>query len=265
VLSKWRAFPDGEGVYLLSMTDGLRSCLWFDSSVLRLIFPTILTHTGIFISMRGTKLKLQEQINRIHELSGSNMISGKNLIVVDIQPEYSSGFDYFIHDFVEFLNTNYESLNSLTFLYNGADTLDMISESDYKNWWWENGLNEDIAFNVTYYDKGYAFFRYCIDSGIDDESTTNLVKFMIRKNVNDSRELGEEFWNEFIDIYGSHDVRGLLEVSNDMVNIPDLMDFLARYNNIILCGGGVDECLKEVEIALNALDKPYNVLTKYVY
>jgi hypothetical protein len=43
------------------------------------------------------------------------------------------------------------------------------------------------------------------------------------------------------------------------------MDFLKRYNNIVLSGGGINECLKEVEIALKALKKPYQVDKNYTY
>jgi arabinogalactan endo-1,4-beta-galactosidase len=43
------------------------------------------------------------------------------------------------------------------------------------------------------------------------------------------------------------------------------MDELVKYNNIIMCGGGINECLKEVEIALNALGKPFKVLTQFTY
>ena len=51
-----------------------------------------------------------------------------------------------------------------------------------------------------------------------------------------------------------------------MINVPDLMDFLRNYGGkIILTGGGINECLKEVEIALMALDRPYNVLTRFTY
>ena len=58
----------------------------------------------------------------------------------------------------------------------------------------------------------------------------------------------------------------LLEFSDDMINIPDLMDFLTDIRgDITLIGGGVDECLKEVIIALDALDKPYNVDHKWTY
>ena len=43
------------------------------------------------------------------------------------------------------------------------------------------------------------------------------------------------------------------------------MDFLSRFNRPTLTGGGVNECLKEVEIALKALEKPYKILNKFTY
>jgi hypothetical protein len=49
------------------------------------------------------------------------------------------------------------------------------------------------------------------------------------------------------------------------LDIYEVMDFLKKYNNIILTGGGINECLKEVEIALLALDKPYRILKEYTY
>ena len=141
----------------------------------------------------------------------------------------------------------------------------MVREDDYKFWWVEYGLDESIVYYSRFYDKGYAFFRYCIDSDIDDEATTNLVRMMIEKDINDSRQLDEEFWNEFIERYGNEDVRELLEFADDCINIPDLMEYLSDYNNIVLVGGGINECLKEVEIALNALDKPYTTIPKFIY
>ena len=210
------------------------------------------------------KILLNEQINRIHEMSGVNPIAGRHLVVVDIQPEYSS-YIPFLSNFINFLNTNYKKYSRLTFLYNGHDTLGMVNEKDYEVWWYENGLNEEVLEYANFYDKGYAFFRYCMDEGIDDDVISGLVKFMIEKSVNDSRDLDKEFWDEYIEKYGNEDVRELLELAGDCINIPELMDELSGYNNIVLCGGGINECLKEVEIALNALDKYYSVLTKYTY
>lgn len=193
-------------------------------------------------------------------------IAGKDLLVVDIQPEYKDGFDTWLPDFIDFINTNYENFNSVTFFYNGAETIGMIDDREYRYWLFENGLEENIVFDgANFYDKGYAFFRYCMDMGEDEEEIANLVKYMSHKGVNDSRDLDEEFWNGFVQAFGGESVRELLEFSDDCIHIPELMDELKRYNNIVICGGGEYECLKEVHIALDALDKPYQTLRNYVY
>jgi hypothetical protein len=36
-------------------------------------------------------------------------------------------------------------------------------------------------------------------------------------------------------------------------------------DNIVIMGGGMNECLKEIEIALMSLDKPYEKLDKFIY
>jgi hypothetical protein len=33
----------------------------------------------------------------------------------------------------------------------------------------------------------------------------------------------------------------------------------------VLCGGGINECLKEVEIALDALNKTYTTFDRFTY
>lgn len=222
---------------------------------------------GFFIDMNKENFLKEQTRNRIYEKSDINITNNADLIVVDIQPEYQNGFTFNIYSFFEFLNENYQNMKSLTFLFNGADTLGMIDQSSYINWMFENELDEEVINGATFYDKGYAFFRYCMDSGIGDEDVADLVKFMVKHDINDSRDMDEEMWGLFMKEYNvdQSEVRDLLEHSDDMINIPDLMDFLQRYNNIVLCGGGINECLKEVEIALMASDKQYKVFTNYTY
>ena len=192
--------------------------------------------------------------------------TGKTIMCVDIQSEYESGITFDIGTWVEFINDSYRS-NRIVFLYNGEETLGMISEYDYKYWLMEHGISEDVIDGAVFYDKGYAFFRYCIDNSIDDDSIVDLVKFMITNDINDSRDFDEDMWNKFIDEtnVGNNEVKELLEYAGDMINIPDLMDFLKNYSNIVLMGGGINECLKEVEIALNALDKNYETVNQFIY
>ena len=190
------------------------------------------------------------------------MAVGKHLVVVDIQPEYQDGFGNMASELAEYINENHDRISNITFFFNGP-SLGMIEEDEYRQWWWGEGL--ETAYDINFYDKGYAFFRYCIDEGIEDESISNLIRYMIANDVNDSRELDEDFWNGFIQKYGNEDIRELLELSDDCLWIPELMDELKDYNNIILIGGGVDECLKEVEIALDALEKEYAIWHKFTY
>ena len=104
-----------------------------------------------------------------------------------------------------------------------------------------------------------------MDSGMNEDSIVNLVKFMIANGINDSRDIDKDFWNQFIEEYGDEDIRALMEFSDDAIYIPDLMDEIKDYHNVILTGGGINECLKEVEIALKALNKPYSVYSKFTY
>lgn len=208
--------------------------------------------------------RLQQKTLNESDILNENAI-GRHLIVVDVQPEYAPYMNKMQYDLFQYINTHIIELAGLTFLYNGEDTLGMVSENDYRMWLVENGLDEDIAYEATLYDKGYAFFRNCMDRGGDDEELVNLVRFMRRNDINDSRELDQEFWEAFIEQYGSENIRELMEDSEDCINIPDLMDFIDKFNNIVLVGGGINECLKEVELALDALDKNYETWNKFTY
>jgi hypothetical protein len=218
--------------------------------------------------MKRVRLLKEQDRNKLLENSGISLVQNANLISVDIQPEYSDHLGFDLYSFTSFLNQNIDSMNSLTFLYNGAETLGMVGENEYKFWLYENGLEEQNLNVARFYDKGYAFFRYCMDEGADEDEIVKLVKYMIQNNINDSRDIDEEMWGGFMQAYGyeSSQVRDLLEPAQDAINIPDLMDFLQKYSGkIVICGGGINECFKEVEIALNALGKNYNVLTKFTY
>jgi len=214
------------------------------------------------------KRLIRENINnpKKKRMLYESSVNGKTIINVDIQPEYQKWITFNLNQWVEFINESSES-NRIVFLYNGEDTLGMVSLSDYQMWLMDLGIDENVIDSAIFYDKGYAFFRYCMDNSIDENDVAQLVRFMISHNINDSREIDEEMWNQFMEATDNslEDIRGLLENADDMISIPDLMDFLDRFSNIVLTGGGINQCLKEVEIALLAMNKPFNILSKFTY
>jgi len=144
----------------------------------------------------------------------------------------------------------------------------MISHSDYMMWLMDLGVKERVLEHAIFYDKGYNYFRSCIDEYIDEEQIVYFVKFLHDHNITDSRMVDEELWDEFVERFGYEkdiNIRELLENTDHLLVIPELMDFLRRYNNIVLTGGGINECLKEVEISLKALNKPYTTFHKFTY
>jgi hypothetical protein len=187
-----------------------------------------------------------------------------SLIVIDVQPEYESAIPFNMATFTNWLNT--KEFKNITFLFNGADTLGMIEETDLKMWYMEHGLDEDVIYSSDWYDKGYAFFRYCMDIGIDESDIVSLVVYMKENGINDSREIDESVWDAFVEKYDAGDVRELMEHADDMIHIPDVMEYLERLgNNLIIVGGGANECLKEIEIALQANRQSFNRISEWVY
>jgi hypothetical protein len=205
-----------------------------------------------------------KSFKRYKKLNESVNFQSKNLIVVDIQPAYEKNFGFKSYEFAEFINKEYDKFNSVLFLFNGPD-LGFPDKNEYEQWLLEIGIESNIIDESYFFDKGYAFFRFPMDEGIDTDQIVNLLKFMKSNKINDSRDMTTEKWIEFIEKYGSKDIRELMEHSGDMINLPDLMNELKDINNIVLCGGGIDECLKEVEIALMVLDKDYEIYDEFTF
>ena len=205
------------------------------------------------ISLKNTLLESTQKTSNI-------------LISVDIQPEYTDHISFSLPKFFDFLmQSDYDIIH---WLYNGHETLGMITENNLKGWVGEQiDYNEDVINTIKFYDKGYAFFRYCLDSSIDEDKIVDLVRMMYKSNVHDSRDLDKEFWKKFIRNHGHEDIRELLEFAGDCINIPDLMQYLNKSINqqCDIVGGGISECLKEVEIAMSAIGKKYTVLNSWTY
>ena len=212
--------------------------------------------------------KITNKINKLNRIlkEDTNIISGKTIICVDIQPEYEDGIDFDLGVWANYIN-KLSKTNNIIFLYNGADTMGMVDEKSYINWLYKLGIKERVFQYATFYDKGYAFFRSCMDNDISEDDIVTIIKLMVKYDITDSRDINEELWNLFVQEtdFDITEIREFLEDTEEIINIPDLMDFLESYNNIVLMGGGINECLKEVEIALLSLDKKYYTYSEFVY
>lgn len=208
-------------------------------------------------------IKLFEKYKQIN-------VENKTLLVIDIQPTYQRWISFSVFTFINFINYNFKKFNKIIFFFNGPE-MGYEDEWEFKTWLLDNGLEQEVLEidNIDFFDKGYNFFRTCIDAGIYEEDTVNFLKFMINKEIWDSREVEKEDWDEFVELYPDTIIlRYFLEGNEDNIWIPDLLEYISDNipdNDILICGGGQYECLKEVEIALQVLDKDYDILKEFIY
>lgn len=206
-------------------------------------------------------------------LKENTIRSNNTLLIVDVQPEYNFDFDLFA--FLQYINGEAIEGKDIVYLYNGVETVDMISEDDLKHWLYEGSeydpqMEELIYNDIQFYDKGYAFFRSCMDEGMEEDIIVKLVKFMWEEDKRDTRDLDRDQWIKFISSIKDTDdwtfiLIETLRDHNEILYIPELMDQLEGLNNITMVGGGITECLREVEIALMALDKKYNINHEFTF
>jgi len=120
-------------------------------------------------------------------------------------------------------------------------------EFELQDWLLENGLDEDTLRRITFYPKSYGWIRSAMDV-IDEEDIIHILKYMIKKNYSDSREIDEDDYKK---LKIQDDAIDFLE--SDSLGLPDIYDDMKHFNNSEIIGGGQNECLLEMEITLEAM------------
>ena len=191
----------------------------------------------------------------------------KELVIVDIQPDYKKYITFNMGSFVDFLNKSYKKYERILYLYNGRETVGLDDQGSITEWLIEYGLDEEVLNIVEFYDKGYAFLRNAMDQGINEDEIVHLLEYMSSNDLNDSRDLDEDNWLEFSRLYPKDiDIKEYLQDNEDCINIPDVLERIKYIkNNFQICGGGKTECLAEVLILIKLCKKRYSLLPQFVY
>lgn len=185
----------------------------------------------------------------------------RDVIVVDIQPMYLEWIPFDISDFGEFLMSNHRIL----YFYNGPDTVGDDTKEDIIKMFYNHTDSEELIYKLQsndtiWIDKGYAFFRGWMDNGADARFMTQAIRYMVDKGVNDSRDIDEEEWANIFPDYWTDDF------AVDSINMPDIsIGELKTWSGSYLTGGGRDECLKEVQLLMNAFNIKYTMVEEFIF
>lgn len=182
------------------------------------------------------------------------------LVVVDIQPGYHTSCHLVTPDIIEKINTTEQPI---FFFYVGKD-FDLDKKDDVICYLLEHGLDENRIPGIRFIEKAYGFFRPWMDTDVSDDITLKAVTLMHKEKIYDSRDFEHEHWQEIL----GEEIEKQHILFEEPIFYPD---FNTRpfespsLNKFELIGGGRQECLKEIEIFLQAIGKEVSVNEQLCY
>ena len=202
---------------------------------------------------------------RISDLSQS-LLEGKQhpVIVVDVQPAYASYAGKVSQRIIDFVA---QQTGPVLMFVNAEDTgVTEDSMVDIRMWWDEYA---DIDWSrVQMVDKGYGYFRSWMDNGVDPASIIRVVRAMYQQRVSSSDQLFDGVGSEEYPLHMQQLVGDEYEewMNDDPISIYWAnVAQLRKFNGAYLVGGGRNECLREVELLMNAFNIRYKRIASMVY
>lgn len=198
-------------------------------------------------------MKLSEILNE--------SVYNRPLVVVDVQPAYANAFN-FEEELAQFINKR----TGKTIMYINADETGTTEDSvsDVQEWWYEAGMAEDKINSLKWIDKGYGYIRAPMDSGeVQDSEIIKVIREMYNQKVTDSREL---FGSDEEQIAAAFGEENLWWLTSDAISVGWLaLDKLKEMSPFYICGGGREECLKEILLMCSALNIKYKIIDGFIY
>lgn len=190
----------------------------------------------------------------------------RNVVVVDVQPSYSGIFDGNENPLFEEIISFVNQQNGDTLMFVNAEDQGMTTDTvmDIMIYWTDSGFQKDWD-SVEIIDKGYGYLRSWMDQGVSDKSIQKAIRIMYQKKISDSRDIVEdkdddlaaERWREILNDSS---------IPDDMISVNWLsVSKLKAFSPFYLVGGARDECLKEVELMLNAFNIRYKRIDSLIY
>ena len=195
------------------------------------------------------------------------------IIVVDVQPEYC-GANRVCQRVVNFVQNQTGPVLMFVNAEDQGQTGDTIES--IRTWWEESAggewdedsgtFNEVIDWSrFQIVDKGYGYLRSWMDYGIEPKIIIATIRELYLQKKNDSRELNFPPFNQRT-ITQSLIMGAIEEMEDDplIVNWTSVAQ-LKRFSGAYIVGGGRNQCLREVELLMNAFNIRYKRIDSLVY
>jgi len=180
-----------------------------------------------------------------------------NVVVCDVQPEYDKWCNRIVAPLCNFLNNQ---TGKIYVWFNGQG-MSSDEMGDVKNYYEENGLDTEVNDRIIFIEKEYGFLRNWIDGGVPDRIIIKVIRAMVQNKVDYSRLLNLN------SVLNDIEQEELNNWEDDGIYFPYWFEVneIRNMSPFYICGGGKDECLKEIELICNALNIKYKRINNLVY
>lgn len=207
-------------------------------------------------------------------------------IVVDVQPEYcgiaDGDEDPVCVDIIKFVTKQTGPV--LMFVNAEESGLSGDTVADVKLYWEDTLCPEEDRYDYdtdldeyvvnpncpqvdwrrfTIVDKGYGYFRAWMDSGVSPAAIIRVIRALYQYGLYDSRQLQEKDTQILPQLVGNEWQDWMEDdpITIQWTSVAQLKRFAGSY----IMGGGRNECLREVELLMNAFNIPYKRIDSLVY
>ena len=189
------------------------------------------------------------------------------VIVVDVQPEYSGMNDgdenSVFTDIINFVN---QQTGPVLMFVNAEDQgLSGDTIQSIKEYWDDSGFAPENWHRVQIADKGYGYLRSWMDHGIEPAVIIATIRELYQQRESDSRALQFPPFNKRTP-QQSLIMGAMQEMEDDPISVSwTSIAQLKRFTGAYIVGGARDQCLREVELLMNAFNIRYKRIDSLVY
>lgn len=175
------------------------------------------------------------------------------LLVVDVQPMYDSSCGWMAKRVAQRINN---TVKPVSIVWVGAGMTD-DTEDDVREYLRAHGARPGRLAHANFVEKNFGFFRPWMDFGVAQADIVKVGAHMLKHGVSSSEDvdLDELFQGDAPDI-----------PRIDHMFLPWFESRrLLCLDSFETCGGGSEQCLAEMELWLQMVDKPFKRLDSMVY
>lgn len=191
------------------------------------------------------------------------------IIVVDIQPAYEEANPALFRQAVKFVCERKGKVLMFVNAEKDMYTSDTLSEILY--WWQEKAEEFDLEIDwdrFELFDKGYGYLRNWMDDGVAEDAIIATIRELYRQRLSDSQDLNLKDLEKRSK--SDSKCKLIIDAIDRMKGEPLTVEWvnlaqLKRFSGAYLLGGARTECLKEIELMMNAFNIRYKRVNKLIY